>query len=511
VIAAAGDIANSASGDEKTARLVEAINPDRVLTLGDNVYPDGTLQEFNTHYEPTWGRFKEKTRPSPGNHEYHTNGVGYYDYFGALAGERDKGYYSWDLGDWHMVALNSNIDRKAGSAQEMWLRSDLARNRSSCTLAYWHHPRWNIGTKGDNASQAALWNALYDYGADVVLVGHDHNYQRYYRLDKEGRRDDAFGIHQFTAGTGGAGHYPVSMGDPAEVVNSDTFGVLKLVLRSNSYDWEFVPEDGRIFTDSGSETCHGKPADAQPRDPTAGKALTWADEFNGAAGSPPDLANWVYDRGGGGWGNSELQCYTSRPENSSHDGQGNLRIVARAEASNCATGNQYTSARLKTVGKREFQYGYVEGRLKVPPGQGIWPAFWTLGADIGSVGWPTSGEMDILEVIGRQPNIAHQTIIGPRTTGAHWKLPNQTEGPAWHEEFHTYGLEWSENRVTFYIDGRETRTFTPRDLQAGWQWAFNKPYYLLLNIAVGGTWPGNPDATTPFPATMLVDYVRVYQ
>jgi len=137
-----------------------------------------------------------------------------------------------------------------------WLRNDLASHSTQCTLAYWHHPRWNIGTKGDDASQAGLWDTLYDAGADVVLVGHDHNYQRYYRQNKTGARDDARGIRQFTVGTGGASHYGVSLKPPAELVNADTFGVLKLTLRPGSYNWQFLPEAGKTFTDSGSESCH---------------------------------------------------------------------------------------------------------------------------------------------------------------------------------------------------------------------------------------------------------------
>jgi hypothetical protein len=257
VVAAAGDIADPGSGDEATAQLLDALNPDAVLTMGDNAYPTGTLSDYTSYYEPTWGRFNAKVRPVPGNHEYKSGGTDYYDYFGARAGERGLGYYSYDLGGWHLVALNSNIARDPGSPQETWLRNDLAAHSTQCTLAYWHHPRWDLYTKGDDATQAGLWNALYDYGADVVLDGHAHNYQRYSRLDKNGSRDDARGIRQFTVGTGGAPHSSsISLKPPAEVVDSDTFGVIKLRLRPGSYDWQFVPEAGKTFTDSGSERCH---------------------------------------------------------------------------------------------------------------------------------------------------------------------------------------------------------------------------------------------------------------
>ena len=257
VVAAAGDIASSGYGDEATASLLDTLNPDAVLTLGDNAYTSGSPSEFSSFYQPTWGRHRAKTKPAVGNHEYKTAGAaGFFDYFGPLAGQRGQAYYSFDLAGWHIVALNSNIERTAGSPQETWLRNDLARNSSRCVLAYWHHPRWNIGTKGDDATQAALWNALYDHGADVVLVGHDHNYQRYYRLDKNGARDDARGIRQFTVGTGGVGHYGVTARAPAETVNADTYGVLRLTLRPGAYDWRFLPEAGKTFTDAGSESCH---------------------------------------------------------------------------------------------------------------------------------------------------------------------------------------------------------------------------------------------------------------
>jgi hypothetical protein len=257
VVAAAGDIATTPTSGEVTAKLLDILDPAAVLTLGDNAYTAGTMSQFMNFYDPTWGRHNAKVKPAPGNHEYNSGGTGYFDYFGPRAGPRGYGYYSYDVGGWHLIALNSNIARDVGSAQETWLRNDLAANSTQCTLAYWHHPRWDLYTKGNDATQAALWNALYDNGADVVLDGHAHNYQRYSRLDKNGSRDDARGIRQFTVGTGGAPHSSsISLKPPAEVVNSDTFGVLKLTLRPGSYDWNFMPEAGKTFTDSGSEGCH---------------------------------------------------------------------------------------------------------------------------------------------------------------------------------------------------------------------------------------------------------------
>jgi hypothetical protein len=250
---------------------------------------------------------------------------------------------------------------------------------------------------------------------------------------------------------------------------------------------------------------------APPSPVPGGLALFWSDEFNAPAGTPPDPASWTHQTGGRWSNGEELQCYTTRRENASHDGAGHLQIVARRETFACGDNtNQYTSARINTKGKREFQYGYIEARMKVPPGQGIWPAFWTLGADLDAVGWPASGEIDVLEVIGREPTVAHQTIHGPTAGGGHWQIANHTTGAPWHEDFHTYGVLWLPDRITFFVDGTLKRTLTPSDLAAGWQWAFNKRHFLLLNLAVGGTWPGYPDATTPFPATLLVDYVRAY-
>lgn len=248
---------------ERTAKLLDALNPDAVLTLGDNAYDNGTLTEFNNYYQPTWGRHKTKTHPTPGNHEYHTSGAsGYFDYFGTLAAERGKGYYSYDLGGWHLIALNTNsscttVACAAGSAQEQWLRADLAAHPNSCTLAYWHHPRFSSGSHGSFQGAAALWQALYDANADVVLNGHDHSYERFAPQTPGGARDDARGIREFVVGTGGSSHYAITSGIAnSEARNGDTYGVLKLTLGNGTYDWQFIPEAGKTFTDSGTDTCH---------------------------------------------------------------------------------------------------------------------------------------------------------------------------------------------------------------------------------------------------------------
>ena len=258
VLVGAGDIAHcSSNGDEVTASLLDSIDG-TVFTTGDNVYPDGTSEEFANCYDPSWGRHKSRTRPSPGNHDYHTaDAAGYFGYFGAMAGEPGKGYYSYDLGAWHIIALNSNIPVEAGSAQEQWLRADLTAHPVACTLAYWHHPRFSSGTvHGSNPSLQPLWQALYDYGADVVLVGHEHNYERFAPQDPSGMADAARGIRQFVIGTGGRSHY--SFGTPianSEVRNDDTYGVLKLTLHPTGYTWEFIPEAGQTFRDSGDASC----------------------------------------------------------------------------------------------------------------------------------------------------------------------------------------------------------------------------------------------------------------
>jgi acid phosphatase type 7 len=266
VIVAAGDIGDCRrEGDEATARLVGRING-TVLTLGDAAYPEGTAEDFEECYEPTWGRFKGHTKPVPGNHEYDTRAAeGYFDYFGKAAGDPDEGYYSYNLGKWHIVALNSNCEEVPGgcepsSAQGRWLEADLAANEDkSCTLAYMHHPRFSSGEKHGNTHYVKpLWEALYEAGADVVLSGHEHNYERFAPQNPSGREDPEGGIRQFVVGTGGGkGTYPIL--DPianSEIHNDDTYGVLELSLHPKRYDWEFVPVEGESFTDSGAAQCH---------------------------------------------------------------------------------------------------------------------------------------------------------------------------------------------------------------------------------------------------------------
>ena len=260
VFVGAGDIADcSGSGDEATAALLDNI-AGTVFTAGDNVYPDGADAQFAQCYDPTWGRHKARTRPTPGNHDYHTSGAsGYYGYFGSLAGPSGQGYYSYDIGAWHIISLNSNASMSAGSAQETWLRQDLAASTKQCTIAYWHHPRFSSGTQhGSMSSAQPVWQALYDAGADIVISGHEHNYERFAPQTPTGTADPTRGIREFVVGTGGESHYN-DQGTPlpnSELFNGTTFGVLKLTLSAGSYTWQFIPVSGGTFTDSGSGSCH---------------------------------------------------------------------------------------------------------------------------------------------------------------------------------------------------------------------------------------------------------------
>ncbi|NUT32341.1 MAG: DNRLRE domain-containing protein [Hamadaea sp.] len=258
VLVGAGDIASSGSGDSATAALLDGISG-TVFTMGDNAYPDGTASNFSTYYEPTWGRHKARTRPAPGNHDYHTSGAtGYYGYFGTNAGPSGRGYYSYDLGNWHVVSLNSEISMSAGSAQEQWLRADLAASTKPCTLAYWHKPRFTSGANhAPNTSTGPLVQALYDYNADVIVTGHNHHYERFAPMNPSGAADSSRGIRHFVAGMGGASLYSFGTIQPnSQIRNNNTFGVLKFTLHAGSYTWQFVPEAGKTFTDSGTTACH---------------------------------------------------------------------------------------------------------------------------------------------------------------------------------------------------------------------------------------------------------------
>jgi acid phosphatase type 7 len=253
----AGDIANCATtGSEETARLLDAI-PGTVFTVGDNAYMHGSDQQFRECYQPTWGRHRNRTRPSPGNHDYMTaGGTPYFNYFGAEAGPHGLGYYSYRLGDWQVFSLNSNVPADEGSAQYQWLAAELSGQSSRCSLAYWHHPVINDGAHGDSRQMRAIWKLLFDRGTDVVIAGHDHNYQRHPAYDGNLQRDAFRGIRSFIVGTGGAEEYEFPGVNARAEVRGGGWGVLKLTLYADSYDWEFVPVPGVTLRDFGHDTCH---------------------------------------------------------------------------------------------------------------------------------------------------------------------------------------------------------------------------------------------------------------
>jgi len=263
VLIGAGDIADCSdlAGAEATAKLLEA-NPGTVMALGDLAYPNGAPDDFKC-YHKTWGRVKDRTRPAVGNHEFHSTGASYYfQYFGSAAGDPKTGYYSYDLGAWHIVVLNSECQQvggcEAGSSQEKWLRADLAAHPVGCTLAYFHKPRFSSGLNhGNDPEVGAFWQALYDYNAELILNGHDHDYERFAPQDPGGNADPKRGIREFVVGTGGKNHREFGIRKSnSEVRNNHAFGVLKLTLKTTGYDWKFIPEAGKTFTDSGSGSCH---------------------------------------------------------------------------------------------------------------------------------------------------------------------------------------------------------------------------------------------------------------
>jgi beta-glucanase (GH16 family) len=269
----------------------------------------------------------------------------------------------------------------------------------------------------------------------------------------------------------------------------------------------------------GSGAATAAPAPATPG-AASGNAwtLVWSDEFDGAAGTVPNVANWNYDLGNkeaDGWGNHEFQYYTASPRNAQMDGAGMLVITAEKAANPgpCWNGApcSYTSARIHTGNKVSFTYGKVEARMKLPSGQGIWPAFWALGADLATAGWPKSGEIDIMEFVGKTPNTTYGTLHGPGYSGAQGIGKSREFGGPVANDFHIYTVIKRPDEIIWQVDGVEFHRMTPASLPAGGSWVFEKPYFVILNLAVGGDWPGAPDATTAFPAQMKVDWVRIYK
>jgi hypothetical protein len=248
-----------------TSDLLLTVGPDVVLALGDTQYEIGAAGAFAASYHPTWGRLKAVTRPVPGNHEYATPGAaGYFDYFGAAAGDPAKGWYSFDAGLWHVVVLNSNCAAAggcgAGSPQETWLRADLAGRSGVCTVAAWHHPRWSSGSHGDDPLSDSFWRALWEAGADIILNGHDHDYERFAPMDPDGRPDPTHGVRQFVVGTGGKNQTPFGAPKPgSEFRGTAPFGVLKLALRPGGYDWAYLSAPSGATSDSGMRACNSAP------------------------------------------------------------------------------------------------------------------------------------------------------------------------------------------------------------------------------------------------------------
>ena len=252
----------------------------------------------------------------------------------------------------------------------------------------------------------------------------------------------------------------------------------------------------------------------KPKTPE-GYTLVWSDEFNGKNGSLPDASKWIYDIGGNGWGNHELEYYTNRAENARME-DGKLVITARQESYAGPDGAKfnYTSARLKTQGLFSQAYGRFEARIKLPAGQGIWPAFWMLGENFKSVGWPKCGEIDIMENVGKEPGINHGSLHGPSSTSPTSDMTATIALPAGQklsDDFHIYTVEWEPETARFYLDANLYAMFTAAQWPARGTWVFDHPFFIILNVAVGGDWPGSPDGTTVFPQTMQVDYVRVYK
>jgi beta-glucanase (GH16 family) len=252
--------------------------------------------------------------------------------------------------------------------------------------------------------------------------------------------------------------------------------------------------------------CGGTATPTSSNTPPATSPQTWADEFDGPANTLPDPSKWTYDLGNNnGWGNRELETYTNSLQNVHLDGAG--RLVIHVDRS----GSTYTSARIKTQGLISARYGRIEARIRLPFGPGIWPAFWMLGTNITTVGWPQCGEIDIMENIGREPSINHGSIHGPGYSGGNsisvlYTLP---AGTRFSDDFHVFAVQWAPQTITFFVDGTAYRTVTPSSLPPGASWVFDNPFFVILNVAVGGNFPGSPDDTTQFPQEMLVDYVRV--
>jgi len=314
----------ASAGAAFTSALLDSI-PGAVFTVGDNAYPNGSSTDYTNCYEPTWGRHRARTHPVPGNHEYETDptAAGYFGYYGAAAGAPGKGYYSYDLGDWHIIALNSELDVSAGSAEMQWLRADLAASTKRCTIALWHEPRFVSTSAGTGHTSdpryQPLWDTLYRYGAELVVNGHKHSYERLAPQSPTAALDLTYGVREFVVGTGGEyldGGVPTPIAN-SEVRNTATWGVLKLTLNPGSYSWQFVPITGAAFSDSGTTACHDVPPlnhapTAAPGGPYSAAEGT-APNFDGGLSSDPDgdavTYAWTFGDGATGTGVTPSHAY----------------------------------------------------------------------------------------------------------------------------------------------------------------------------------------------------------
>jgi hypothetical protein len=383
VVLAAGDIANCESdGDEETADLLAA-NPNApILLLGDIAYPDGSADDFEECFDPSWGAHKARMYPSPGNHEYHTEGAdGYFDYFGAVAGDPDEGWYSFDLGSWHIVSLNSNCDEiggcSAGSPQGQWLAADLAANPSTCTLAFWHHPRFSSSSKhGSDDEYEDLWEILDAADADLVLVGHDHGYERFAPQDKDGNAS-ASGIREFVVGTGGAERY--DQGDPepnSQVRDDSSWGVLKLTLKPAGYDWQFLAVPGDDLDDSGSASCVGAVVEPPPDEctPQEGGDVDGDGVCGNDDNCPSDANPNQADGDGDGWGDvcdpgagGGIDLLVSAPDDDASESgkSGKVRVGGKSlKLGKGAAGFRFADAGIPAGA--DIQSAFVEFELEKP-------------------------------------------------------------------------------------------------------------------------------------------------
>ncbi len=307
VLAVGGDIACDVGGvptatacqQAATSDVVANLGADAVLPLGDQQYDTGSLGSFQQMYGPSWGRVLPRSHPVPGNHEYQTAGAaGYFSYFGSAAGDPSTGYYSWDIGSWHLIALNSECSQGAqvgcavGSPQEKWLKADLSAHPGRCTLAYWHQPRFSSGNGGSNSIYQAFWQDLYDAHADVVLNGHTHAYERFAPQTPTGAADGTAGLREFVVGTGGRNFYGFSAALPNEQVRQNTtFGAMWLVLHPSSYDWSFQPVAGSTYSDAGTGACHASTVDTVAPSVPAGLAVNGSSSSQVALGWSPSTDN----------------------------------------------------------------------------------------------------------------------------------------------------------------------------------------------------------------------------